>query len=136
MLNIKNKKINIKHYKVCKNYDYCYVEMPEEDNKILKYNHGEKSMKYPFSIYVDLKCLLEKINTHNNFKKSSTAKNYNTSSGYSMFKQFSFDATKNKPDCYRGKDCVERFCEGLKEHATKIINYEKKRNDTINSWRK
>ena len=25
-----------KHKKVCENHDYCYVEMPEEDNKILK----------------------------------------------------------------------------------------------------
>ena len=25
-----------KHYNVCKNHDYCYVEMPKEDNKILK----------------------------------------------------------------------------------------------------
>ena len=24
---------------------YCHVEMPTEDNKILKYNHGEKSTK-------------------------------------------------------------------------------------------
>ena len=34
-----------KHKNVCKNNDYCYVEMPKEDNEILKYNHGEKSMK-------------------------------------------------------------------------------------------
>ena len=27
------------HKKVCENHDYCYVEMPEKDNKILKYNH-------------------------------------------------------------------------------------------------
>ena len=39
-----------KHYKVCKNYDYYYVQMPNEWNKILKYNHGEKSMKHPFVI--------------------------------------------------------------------------------------
>ena len=25
-----------KHKKVCENHDYCYVEMPKEDNKILK----------------------------------------------------------------------------------------------------
>ena len=31
-----------KHKNVCENYDYCYVQMPKEDNKILKYNHGEK----------------------------------------------------------------------------------------------
>ena len=31
-----------KHKNVCENHDYCYLEMPKEDNKILKYNHGEK----------------------------------------------------------------------------------------------
>ena len=36
-----------KHKKVCENHDYCYVEMPKEDNKTVKYNHGEKSMKTP-----------------------------------------------------------------------------------------
>ena len=34
--------------------------MPKEDNKILKYNHGENSMTAPFVIYPDLECLLEK----------------------------------------------------------------------------
>ena len=28
--------------------------MPEEDNQILKYKYGEKSMKFPFTIYADL----------------------------------------------------------------------------------
>ena len=40
------------------------------NNKILKYNHGEKSMKVPFIIYADLESLLEKRNTcHDNPKK-------------------------------------------------------------------
>ena len=43
-----------KHKNVCENHDYCYVEMPEEDNKILKHNHGKKSMEVPFIIYADL----------------------------------------------------------------------------------
>ena len=85
-----------KHKNVCENHDYCYVEMPKEDNKILKYNHGKKSMKVSFIIYPDLESLLEKINTcHNNPKKSSTTKvNKHTSSGYSLFTHCSFDATK------------------------------------------
>ena len=38
-----------KHKNVCENHDYCYVEMPEEDNKILKYkkNHRKESMRAP-----------------------------------------------------------------------------------------
>ena len=48
------------HENVCKDHDYFCVEMPKKDNKILKYNHGEKSMKVPFIIYADLESLLEK----------------------------------------------------------------------------
>ena len=29
--------------------------------------------------------------------------------------------------CYGGKGSIERFCEDLKEHATKIVKYEKKK---------
>ena len=52
-----------KHIKVYENHDYCYVEMPKENNQILKYNHGEKSKRAPFVIYADLESLLEKMNT-------------------------------------------------------------------------
>ena len=48
------------HKKICGNHDYCHVEMPNEDNKIIKYNQEEKSIKSPFIIYADLECWLEK----------------------------------------------------------------------------
>ena len=41
------------NFNVSKNHDYCYLEIPNEENKILKYNHGEKSIKVPFVIHVD-----------------------------------------------------------------------------------
>ena len=46
--------------------------MPAKDNNVIKYNHGEKSIKLPFVVYADLECLLEKMNKH-------------TLSGYSIF---------------------------------------------------
>ena len=64
---------------------------------------------------------------HNNPEKSSTTKiNKHTPSGYSMFTHCSFDRTKNKLDYYRGENCVKNFYLDLREHATKIINHEKK----------
>ena len=45
------------HERVWNNHDYCYVEIFNEDNKILKYNHGEKSFKAQAIIYADLFCL-------------------------------------------------------------------------------
>ena len=41
--------------------------MLEEDDKILKYNHEEKSMNVLFIVCADLESLLKKITTcHNN----------------------------------------------------------------------
>ena len=103
------------HKKICENCDYCCVEMPTKDNNAIKYNHGEKSIKLPFVFYADLECLLEKMSTC-----------YNNPSGYSIFTHCSFDKSKNKLNYYIGEDCMAKFCKDLREHATKIINYEKK----------
>ena len=107
--------------------------MPTKDNNIIKYNQREKSIKLPFVVYANLECLLEKVNTcQNNPNESSTTEiNKHVPSGYSLFTHCSFDKTKNKLDYYRGKDCMKKFCKDLREQATKIINYEKKKNDTI-----
>ena len=83
--------------------------MPNEDNKILQYKHGEKSMRAPFIIYADLESLLEKMSTcHDNPEKSrqsrvrstsSTTKiNKHTPSGYSLFMHCSFNKAENKLD--------------------------------------
>ena len=53
-------------------------------------------------------------------------------SGWVMFTKFSFVEKQNKLNYYRGKDCIEKLCKKLKERAIEIINYEKKRNDTVN----
>ena len=43
--------------------------MPSENNKTLEYNHGEKPLKVPFIIPMDIECILEKV-----LKKSYTEK--------------------------------------------------------------
>ena len=75
-----------------------------------------------------MESLLERSSTcYNNPKKSPTTKtNKHAPSGYSLFTHCLFDATKNKLDCYRGSDCMERFSKDSKEHAKNIISYEKK----------
>ena len=48
------------HEEICNNHDSYHIEMPKQAEKILKYIHGEKSLKVPFTIYLDLECLLKK----------------------------------------------------------------------------
>ena len=69
------------------------------------------------------KCIHVKIILKNLSQRKKTK---HTPSGYSLFTNCSFDLTKNKLDCYKGEDCMERFCKDLREQAMKIIEYDKK----------
>ena len=116
-----------KHERICNNHDYCRVDMPKEYEKI-KYLPGEKLLKVPFIIYVDSECLLKKVRScQNNSENSYTEKNVkHKPSGHSRCSICSFDETKNRRYFYRGKDCIEKFCKGLKELGTEIVNFEEK----------
>ena len=82
--------------------------MSDEDNKILKYSPGEKSLKVPFIIYVDL---LKKIDTcQNNPEEFYTEKKAKLKpSVYSQVTCCSFNKSKTEWNYYRGKDCMEKF---------------------------
>ena len=112
--------------------------MPTKDNNTIRYNQGEKSIKLPFVVYANLECLLEKISTcQNNPNESSTTEiNKHTPSGYSLFTHCSLYKSKNELNHYRGKDCMKKFCKDLREHTTKIINYEKKKTTPLTTKKK
>ena len=103
--------------------------MPTELNKILKYNHGEKSLKTLFLIYADLECLLSKQKScQNNPNESYTErKAIHEPFRYSLDLVCSFDSKEDKNSFYRGDDCIKKFCSELKELVTKLVNYEQKR---------
>ena len=51
------KNILKKHENLCKDQDYRCVEVSNKDSNILKYNHGENSVKAPFVIYAGIESL-------------------------------------------------------------------------------
>ena len=48
-------------------------------------------------------------------------------SGFSISTILSFKEIENKHDIYRGEDCMKKFCESLKQHLMKIVNFKKKK---------
>ena len=102
--------------------------MPYQETKILEFNQYQKSDKASFIIYADLECIIEKIDgCKNNPKNLSTTKvSEHIPSGFSMSAISSFRSIENKHDIYRGKDCMKKFSDSLREHAMKIINFKKK----------
>ena len=112
-------------------YPYLAVKkLSELLKRITSKHHGQyqKSDKAPFIVYPDLECIIEKIDgSKNNSESSSTSKvSEHVPSGFSMSTISSFGSIENKHNMYRGKDCIKKFCEFLRENAMKIINLKKK----------
>ena len=59
------------HEETCNKNNVCRIIMPRCDEKISKYNHGEKSLKALFMIPIDLDCLLKKLQSCQNNPKNS-----------------------------------------------------------------
>ena len=79
--------------------------------------------------YADLECLVKRIEgCANNPQKSSSIKiGEHIPCRYSMSIIWGFKHIKIKYSMYRGKDCMKKFCESLKQHATIIIGFKKKK---------
>ena len=118
-----------KHGNFCRDHDYGYVEIPNKECNILKYNLEEKSMEISFVIYADFESILKEISTcSNDPKKSSTTKtSKHIPSDLSLFTYCVFDETKNQLNYHRGKDCTKAFCKILKNYVERIMYMKKKK---------
>ena len=100
--------------------------------KILKYFHGEKSLRVPVAFYADIQCLNKQIDTcHNNPEQSFTTRvSKHEPCGFSIVAKLPVTNIRAKNTCYRGEDCMEIYCKKLREWVMEIVNY-KIKNDTI-----
>ena len=114
-----------KHERLCDNNDSCNIVMPDKDKNILKYNHGEKSLKVANIIYADLECLLIKNpSSQNNPEQSYTeTKATHEACGYKVSLVKSYEPNRNIHSFHRGKDCMKKFTADLKSLAMEIINF-------------
>ena len=80
--------------------------MLSEDRKTLQFNQYQKSDKTPSITYADPESLIKKVDgiKNNHFKNNE-----------------GFDGMENKHDLYRGKYCMKKFCESLRELEQDLI---------------
>ena len=80
-----------------------------------------------YIIQGDLESLTKKIDGSQN--SSTTKTDEHIPCGHSSSANLGFDQIEMKHTLYRGKDCMKKFCDSLKEHAKKKkkINFEKKK---------
>ena len=99
--------------------------MPSKETKILEFSQYQESDKAPFITYADLESTTEKIDGYKNDLECSSTTKVNEYIPMSTIS--SFKSIENKNDVCRSRNCMKRFCESLREHAMKIINFKKKK---------
>ena len=91
--------------------------MPTKKDKILKYSHGHKSLRVPVAYYCDIESLIKKIDPfHNNPEQSyATRVGKHEPCGFSIVKKTQLTDIREKNNCYRGEDSMEKYCKELRE---------------------
>ena len=82
--------------------------MPEWASKILKHNPGEKSLKARLVFFLDLECVLKKLQS-----TQYNSKSLKKPSGWSLYTKSSYDKKEDRLDYYGRKDCIEKLCKKL-----------------------
>ena len=103
--------------------------MLSEDTKVLEFNQYQ-NITIHYS--EDLECIIEKADKSKKILKIHLQQKL-ADTFHQVFQWLKYQwSMENKHDVYRDKDSMEKYCESLGEQATKIINFKKKKNETIN----
>ena len=82
---------------------------------IVEYSGGQFQFKVPFIMYTDFEPILEPIQGPGNNPRISTTRgvNVHVPSGWCICSEFAYRDVKDLLKLYRGKDCIQMFCEHI-----------------------
>ena len=111
------------HYGYCIDNETVRVEMPKLGS-VIEFYDGQNQFKVPFIMYADFEAMLEPIQGSSpNPNESYTKKvNQHIPSGWCVYSKFTYGEVENPLELYRGEDCVEKFCNHIKEEAKRLYH--------------
>ena len=97
--------------------------MPSKGSTIEFYD-GQNQFKVPFMMYADFEAILEPMQGSIPYPKGPYTKDINRHipSGFCVYSKFAYGKVENPSRLYRGKDCVEKFCDHIKEEAYRLYH--------------
>ena len=106
------------HPVYCEDKETIKVEMPSKGSTIEFYD-GQTQFKVSFMMYADLEAILEPMQGSIPDAKGPCTKHISQHipSGWCVYSKFAYGNVQNQLRLYRGKDCVEKFCDYIKEEA-------------------
>ena len=117
------------HYSYCISDKTVRVEMPKPGS-VIEFYDGQNQFKDPFIMYVDFEVILELIQGSRleeprkwspNPSESYTKKvNRHIPSGWCVYSKFTYGEVKDPLRIYRGEDCIEKFCNHIRQEARRL----------------
>ena len=112
-----------KHQVYCEDNETVRVKMPRKGSKI-KFCDGQNQFKVPFIMYTDFESILEPIESPNPDPNQPYSQNVNqhVSTGWCVYRKFAYGEVKDPLKLYRGKDCIEEFCDYIRQEAHRLYH--------------
>ena len=107
------------HQVYCEDNESVRVEMPKQGSTI-EFKDGQNQFKVPFIMYADFESILEPMDPAELGSPSqpyTNEVNQHTPSGWCVYSKFAYRDVDNPLRIYRGKDCIETFCNYIKGEA-------------------
>ena len=104
-----------RHQVYCEDNETVRVEMPRKGSTV-EFHNGQNQFRVLFTMYADFESILELIKDHEPDPSGPYTKrvNQHVPSGWCVYSKFSYGEVKDPLTIYRGKDCVEKFCDHIK----------------------
>ena len=111
------------HQVYCENNKPVRVEMPQKGSTI-EFCDGQNQVKVPFIMYVDLESILKPIQGPNpeSMGPYTSKVTKHSSSGWCVYSKFMYREVKDPLRLYRGKDCLKKFCDYIRQEANRLYH--------------
>ena len=114
------------HRVYCKDNESVRVEMPKQGSTV-EFKDGQNQFRVPFMMYADFKSILEPMGpvepgSPNPNQPYTNEVNQHTPSGWCVYSKFAYGEVVTPLRTYRGKDCIETFCNYIKGEACRLYH--------------
>ena len=100
------------HQVYCEDNESVRVEMPKQGSTI-EFKDWQNQFKVPFTMYADFESILgpmDPVETGSPNQPYTNEVNQHTPSGWCIYSKFAYGDVDDLLRLYRGKDCIETFC--------------------------
>ena len=112
------------HQVYCEDNESVRVEMPKQGSTI-EFKDGQNQFRVPYIMYADFESNLEPmdhVELGSPNQPYTNEVNQHTPSGWCVYSKFAYGDVDNPLRTYRGKDCIETFCNYIKGEPRRLYH--------------